>query len=165
MLWEQNGVWTRAAITSLVFGLPDVDAVIQRLLHNPSDFAQVLERYYGRSSATRFRDLLTEHLVLAADLVKAAKAGNERAAAAAERKWYANADAMAVFLGKINPFWSQRQWRLMLRQHLDLVKAEAVNMLAKNYEASVAVYDERESQALEMADVMAEGIIRQFHMQ
>jgi hypothetical protein len=40
---------------------------------------------------------MRDHLVLAATLVKAAKAGNSQAAAEAEKKWYTNADEIAVF--------------------------------------------------------------------
>lgn len=155
MLWEQHGVWTRSTITSLVFSLPNEDFVVARLLRNPVDFEHALQPYYGTRIAASFRDLLTKHLVVAADLVRAAKAGDNKAAAEAERKWYANADAIAAFLGSINPCWSEQQWRMLLYHHLELVKAEAVEMLAGRYEASIAVYDQIEIQALGMADVMA----------
>ena len=29
MLWEQHGVWTRSAITSIALNLPDVDFVVK----------------------------------------------------------------------------------------------------------------------------------------
>ena len=164
MLWEQHAVWTWSTIISLVFGLPITDSVVARLLRNPVDFERALQPYYGGRIAAAFRDLLREHLVLAADLVIAAKAGNNEAAAEVERKWYTNADAIAVFLGRINPFWSKEQWRMMMRRHLDLVIAQAVNMLTGNYETSIAAYDENEMHILTMADVMAEGIIKQFHI-
>ncbi|OPY56018.1 MAG: hypothetical protein A4E55_02339 [Pelotomaculum sp. PtaU1.Bin035] len=164
MLWEQHDVWTRSTIVSIVFGLPDVDFVVARLLCNPVDFEHALQPCYGERIAAKFRDLLKEHLVIAADLVKASKAGNASAAAEAERKWYANADAIAVFLGSINPFWSEEQWRRMMFRHLALVKAQAVNMLSGNYAASIAAYDENEIHTLGMADVMAEGIIKQFNI-
>lgn len=164
MLWEQHDVWTWSTIMSIVFGLPIADAVVARLLRNPVDFERALKPFYGDRIAAKFRDLLTEHLVIAADLVKAAKAGDNKAAAEAERKWYANADAIAVFLGNINPYWSQEQWRRMLHRHLALVKAEAVNMLTGQYEASIAAYDQNEIHTLGMADIMAEGIIKQFNI-
>ena len=50
----------------------------------------------------------------------------------------------------------------MLYEHLRLVKAEAIDMLRKDYQSGVDIYDEIEIQALEMADMMAQGIIRQF---
>ena len=134
------------------------------MLRNPIDFQHLLQFYYGEEIALKFRDLLTEHLVVAADLVKAAKAGDANAAAKAEKIWYANADEIAVFLGEINPYWSQEHWRKMMYHHLALVKQEAVNMLTGQYEDSVKVYDEIEIQALGMADVMAGGIIKQFYI-
>lgn len=162
MLWEQHDVWTRSAIVSLVFDLPDADFVLARLLRNPVDFENALRPFYGSQIAAEFRELLREHLVLAADIVNASKAGDTNAAAEAERRWYANADAIAAFLARINPYWSEAQWRSMMRQHLALVKEEAVAMLTGQYEEAVAVYDQIELQSLRMADVLAEGIIRQF---
>lgn len=50
----------------------------------------------------------------------------------------------------------------MLFQHLDFVKTEAVYMINKDYKASIETYDKLEIQGLEMADVMSEGIIKQF---
>jgi hypothetical protein len=162
MLWEQHVVWTRLAIISIVFGLPDVNLVINRLLRNPKDFEAALRPFYGDAAAARFADLFKDHLVIAAELVKAAKAGDDKLAADAERRWYANADEIAAFLSSINPFWSEEKWKAMLHEHLALTKSEAVDMLTKNYAKGISVFDAIEKQALEMADFMTEGIIKQF---
>ncbi|WP_249168612.1 acetylglutamate kinase [Alkaliphilus sp. B6464] len=162
MLWVQHVVWTRLAIVSIVFDLPDVDFVINRLLRNPKDFESALKPFYGDKIASQFADLLTSHLVIAAQLVKEAKAGNTEAVAETEKRWYANADEIAAFLGSINPYWSEEDWRTMLYEHLALTKSEAVYMLTKRYEDSITVYDKIEKQALQMADVMAKGIVKQF---
>ncbi len=50
----------------------------------------------------------------------------------------------------------------MLFEHLALTKTEAVSRLTGDYETNIAIYDEIETQALGMADVMTEGIVRQF---
>lgn len=162
LLWEQHVVWTRLVIISIIFNLPDVEFVTKRLLRNPKDFATALRPLYGEQVAARFDSLLTSHLVIAAELVKAAKAGDSRAAANAERRWYANADEIAAFLARINPYWSEQEWKDMLYEHLAFTKAEAVNILTGKYAEGIAVFDQIEMQALEMADVMTNGIIRQF---
>ncbi|HHZ13670.1 MAG TPA: acetylglutamate kinase [Clostridiales bacterium] len=162
LLWEQHVVWTRLTIISIVFSLPDVDLVTNRLLRNPKDFEALLRPLYGDRVASWFADLFTSHLVIAAELVNAAKAGDTRAAAEAEKRWYANADQIAAFLGSINPYWSVQQWKTMLHEHLALTKSEAVNMINGNYAESIALFDQIEKQALEMADVMTHGIIQQF---
>ncbi|AUM89717.1 acetylglutamate kinase [Clostridium botulinum] len=162
MLWEQHSVWTRLAIMSIVAGSPDQDLVIARLLRNPKDFEKALRPFYGDKVAAEFSKLLTDHLVIAAELVKASKAGNTNAAADAEKRWYENADQIAELLSRINPYWYLEDWKAMLHEHLALVKAEAVAMLTSDYKRSISIYDEIEAQALEMADTMAEGIIEQF---
>lgn len=162
MLWEQHITWTRLTIISMVFNLPDVDLVTNRLLRNPRDFEAALIPLYGAPNASRFASLLRDHLVIAAQLVNAAKAGDSRAAAEAERSWYDNARQIAALLGRLNPYWSQQEWEAMLFEHLMLVKSEAVDMLNKNYLAEINLYDDMEKQALQMADVMADGIIKQF---
>jgi len=159
MLWEQHVFWTRLTILSMVFDFPDVDLVTQRLLRNPKDFETLLRPLYGDAIASKFS---TDHLVIASQLVKAAKAGNSAAAQDAEKRWYANADEIATFLAEVNPYWSFEQWRSMLHEHLALTKNEAVDMLEQNYSDGISTFDKIEQQALTMADVMTSGIVRQF---
>lgn len=162
MLWEQHIVWTRLTIISIIKGLPDVDLVTKRLLQNPVDFKEVLKRFYGDKIASQFSDLFKSHLVIAAQLVKAAKAGDNKAAADAEKRWYANADEIAICLSRINPYWSQENWKTMIYEHLRMTKSEAVDILTNKYEESIIEYDEIEKEALMMADMMSDGIIQQF---
>ncbi|PRR81886.1 acetylglutamate kinase [Clostridium luticellarii] len=162
MLWEQHVAWTRMLITSIAFDLPDTEFITNRLLRNPIDFEEALRSFYGDDIASQFRNLFREHLTIAAQLVKSAKAGDSQMVSNTEKEWYANADKIAAFLSDINPYWSQENWKSMLHEHLALTKSEAVNMLNKDYAANISVYDEIERQALEMADMMTEGIVEQF---
>lgn len=162
LLWEQHVYWTRMAIMGMAFGSPDTDASVNRLLRNPKDFESALRQYYGEETAAKFSKLLTDHLTIAAELVKAAKAGNGAAAADAEKRWYKNADQIAAFLGGINPYWSAQEWREMLYKHLSMTKAEAVDILTRKYEDSIAVFENIEREALAMADMMTRGITKQF---
>lgn len=161
-LWEQHVAWTRMTIISIVEGLADEKYVTARLLRNAPDMAAVFKKYYGERVAAKFNELLTDHLVIAAELVKAAKAGNQQAAANAEKRWYANADEIAEFLSSINPNWSKEEWTKMLHEHLKLTKDEAVYQLTGQYQQSIDTYDKIEKQALEMADVLTKGIVQQF---
>lgn len=161
-LWEQHGAWTRMAIMSIVFNLPDEQATLRRLLRNPSDFADALLPFYGKRNAREFDRLLTDHLAIAADLVRAAQAGNARRVEQLDRRWHQNAREIAAFFARINPFWSERRWRDMLFEHLRQVTQEAVTMLQGQFERSVRTYDAIETQSLGMADEMWRGIVRQF---
>ncbi|HHU68938.1 MAG TPA: acetylglutamate kinase [Thermoanaerobacterales bacterium] len=162
LIWEQHVSWTRMTIMCIVFDLSDVEAVTARLIRNPTDMGRVFRRYYGDQIALKLRDLFTEHLTIAAELVNSVKVGDNVKAEDANRRWYSNADEIARFLAQINPYWSEGLWRRMLHEHLRLTSDEAVTMLNRDYDGDIKLYDEIELQALTMADEMTRGIVIQF---
>lgn len=162
LLWEQHVAWTRMAIMSIVFDLPDVSFTIARLLQNAPDMGNLIKPFYGEKLAAKYSSLIKDHLVIAVDLVKAAKAGNQQAAKEAERKWYANADEIVDFWSSINPYFPREEFKKMFYEHLALTKSEAVTMLNKEFKASIELYDKVEMGALTMADILTTSIIKQF---
>lgn len=161
-LWEQHVYWTRFFIISTAADLGDLEPVTRRLLRNPGDFAAALAPFYGERCADRFKDLFRQHLLIAADLVNAAKQKDGAKAEEARKKWYANAGDIARFLAEIGPCWCEGTWRKMLDDHLELTEKEAVLRLGGKYAEDIQVFDRIEAEALEMADYMAKGMIRQF---
>ncbi len=149
-------------IEGIAFDLPSLNVTTDRLLQNPKDFEEVLVSFYGQDTAAKFAELLTTHLTIANELVIAAKEGNVDAASDAEKRWYENADQIATFLSNINPNWSVDDWQEMLYNHLAMTKTEANDILTQNYEDSINVFADIERGALEMADVMTQGIVQQF---
>ncbi|MFB4169712.1 LysM domain-containing protein [Virgibacillus sp. JSM 102003] len=161
-LWEEHVAWTRMTIISLTFNLPDVEFVIARLLQNATDMGDAIRPYYGDRLADIYANLIKEHLIFAADLVKAAVAGDQEAAMTAEQKWYANADEIARFWSSVNPYLSEKGVRDMFYQHLDLTKQEAVFMINMDYQKDIQIYDEIEEQALAMSDAISTAVVKQF---
>ncbi|WP_026693869.1 hypothetical protein [Peribacillus kribbensis] len=162
LVWEQHVYWTRLTIINLAFNLPDVDFTTARLLRNATDMGNLLKPFYGDRIAARFSNLIREHLLIAVEVVKAAKAGNQRAVAATERRWYENGEEIAEFLSRINPFISRDEFQEMFFEHLALTTQEAVLILQKKFQSSIAVFDKIEAEALQMADTITVGIVQQF---
>lgn len=162
LVWAQHATWTRMVIISIAEGLADEKETTSRLLRNPVDTAALFRPLYGGCIADRLQSLLIDHLTLAAQLVKAAKAGNAPAAAEFERRWYANADEIAALLSAINPYWSRETQTTMWHMHLAQVKSQAVARLNKDYASDIAFYDEGERHIMEMADDLTCGILSQF---
>ena len=49
-LWEQHVAWTRLAIISIVFNLPDINVTVGRLLQNATHMGLSLEPFYGEDA-------------------------------------------------------------------------------------------------------------------
>ncbi|MEO4052065.1 hypothetical protein [Solibacillus sp. CAU 1738] len=162
LLWMEHVNWTRMTIMGIVFNLPDLPFVQERLLKNATDLGNCLRPFYGDQIANHYAELIKEHLVIAAELVTAAAKGDNETAQQKEKAWYENADQIVAFLSSINPFINKQELQKMFYSHLSLTKEEAVNMLQKNYEADIEVFDKIEAEAMAMSDMIASAIVKQF---
>ncbi|MGH7528956.1 MAG: hypothetical protein ACREMN_01090 [Gemmatimonadales bacterium] len=75
----------------------------------------------------------------------------------------ANADSIAAFLNKANPrHWNRAAVQSALRTHIDLLVQQVNARLERNWSADVAAFDASHKQAMQMADMLTEGIVKQF---
>jgi hypothetical protein len=150
-------------IVSLANDLPDTQTTVDRLLQNQVDIGNAVKSFYGEAAGDQLTALLTDHIVIAAEVIQAAKAGDTAAFDDALARWYENGDDIAEFLNAANPDnWPLEEMKEMMREHLDLTLQEAGTYLGGDFAASVAAYEDVHVQALEMADMLSSGIIRQF---
>jgi hypothetical protein len=162
-LWEDHITWTRLAIVSLSNGLPDTKTTVDRLLQNQVDIGNAIKPFYGDEAGDQLTALLKDHILIAAEIIQDAKNNDTAAMNDAITRWYANADAIAEFLHAANPHnWSPEDMKKMMHEHLDLTLQEAVNYLHGDYVGSVADYEQVHLEILQMADMLSDGIIRQF---
>lgn len=161
-LWEDHITYTRNYIISALGGLEDADKVAARLLKNQDDIGNAVKPFYGDAAGTKLSALLRDHILIAADVVKAAKMGNNEELTKANKKWEANADDIAVFLSGANPNWPRQTLADMLHRHLELTTGEVVSRLKKDWAADIDFYDRGHAHMLMFSDVLADGIIKQF---
>jgi hypothetical protein len=162
-LWEDHITWTRVFIISAVAGLPDKDAATQRLLQNQVDIGNAIKPFYGNAAGDQLTALLKDHIVIAADVVTAAKANDKPKLDDANKRWSDNADQIAAFLSKANPKnWPENEMRTMLHDHLKLTTNEAVARIQGDWAADVKAYDAVHEEILHMADGLSMGIVKQF---
>jgi hypothetical protein len=75
----------------------------------------------------------------------------------------ANGDSIAAFLTQANPRGFQREAiRTAIQMHLTLLLQEVTAHLKKDWSGSIAAFDESQRQAQQMADVLSDGIMKQF---
>ncbi len=162
-LWEDHITWTRLAIISLESGTPDTDATVARLLKNQTDIGNAVKPFYGQAAGNELTKQLRQHILIAADLIAAAKAGDQAKLADAQARWEQNADGIATLLHSVNPrYWKLPVMKAEMRMHLKLTTEEAVARLQGNWTADVAAYDKVHDHILHMSDLLSSGLIKQF---
>jgi hypothetical protein len=161
-LWADHVIWTRQYIVSAAADQPDADAAAKRLLANQEDIGRAIVPYYGEDAGRRLTGLLKDHILIAVDVVKAAKANDQAALKTADQRWHANASDIATFLSGANPNWPRADVQSMLNQHLALTTQEATARLKKNWSDDIATFDKIFDQAMMMADTLTDGIVKQF---
>lgn len=161
-LWEEHIVYTRGFIISALAGLEDTGKTAERLLRNQDDIGNAIKPIYGEAAGAKLTALLRDHILIAADIVTAAKNGDNDGVAKGQKRWQANADDIAVFLSSANPNWPVQDMKNMMYVHLALTTTEVVSRLKKDWDADIAAYDKGHVHMLMFADMLTNGIVKQF---
>ena len=160
-LWEDHVVWTRIIISALS-DLKDIDEVAKRLLQNQVDIGNAIKPVYGEEAGTKLSGLLKEHILIATEVVKAAKLNKKEDLDKSSNKWRSNADDIAAFLSSANPFWPKDVIKDMLYKHLEYTTGEVVSRLKNDWVADISFYDKNHLHMLMMSDALVDGIVKQF---
>jgi hypothetical protein len=162
-LWEDHITWTRLAIISLTTNSPDTEATVGRLLQNQTDIGNAVKPFYGKKAGNELTKQLRSHILIAAEVIAAAKAGDSARLADAQARWARNGDDIAALLASVNPrYWKLGAMKAELRMHLKLTTAEAVARLQGDWNADVAAYEKIHTHMLHLSDALSDGLIKQF---
>lgn len=161
-LWQEQAFWTRMAIMSMLQNSPDQGPVLNRLLRNYGDMAEVIGPYYGNETAKEYGDLIKDHLLIAAALVSAVRDRNQVAIENANNQWYTNADDIAKFESNLSSNLTLKDRTAMWHEYLILTENEILQLSNGDYNTSIDTLDRIEEQASIMADSLTQGIISQF---
>lgn len=161
-LWEDHITYTRNYIISALADLEDIGKVAERLLKNQDDIGDAIKPVYGEEAGKKLAALLRDHILIATEVVKAAKMGNNEELTKANNKWYGNADDIAAFLSSANPNWQKKTLQDMLYKHLEYTTQEVVSRLRKDWGTDIEAYDKGHEHMLMFADMLTAGIVKQF---
>jgi hypothetical protein len=161
-LWADHVTWTRVYLISAIAGLPDADVAAGRLLRNQADIGNAIKPFYGAAAGDALAALLHDHITIAAEIVVAAKEGNQDKLGQAVMRWNSNSDDIATFLASANPSWLVDHLKHMMRMHLDMTLAEATARLTGDWSNDIKQYDLIVNEILSMADELSAGIVKQF---
>jgi hypothetical protein len=161
-LWSDHVIWTRDYIVAAIADAPGAPAVAGRLLANQEHIGRAIVPFYGEQAGEALTGLLKEHIMVAVDLIEAAKASDQEKFADADRRWDQNARDITSFLSSANPNWPEHDVLDLLSQHLKLTKDEATARLHQRWEDDIEAFDQIFTEILTVADVLYTGIVKQF---
>jgi hypothetical protein len=164
-LWEDHIVYTRNFIIDAAAGLPEQQATTERLLRNQDDIGNAIKPYYGEENGTTNRTPQGAHHDCGR-VGDCSQANDTAKVDDAQKRWFANADAIASFLSGANPKnWPEADMKSMMHDHLSLTNDEAAAQLKSDWKGSIDAYDKIHEQILRMADMLSSGIVAQFPKQ
>jgi hypothetical protein len=161
-LWSDHVIWTRDYIIAAAADAPDLEVATNRLMKNQEDIGKAVGRYYGNPAGDHLTALLKQHIQIAADLINAAKAGDNAKVDEESHAWDDNADSIATMLSHANPRWPKATLMGLLKGHLSTTTDEVKARLAKNWDDDASAFDAVYDHILKLADALADGILKQF---
>jgi hypothetical protein len=161
-LWSDHVIWTRQYIVAAVAGTADADAAAGRLLRNQEDIGAAVVPYYGEAGGAGLTGLLKHHIMIAVDLVAAAKSGDGQAFATHDERWTSNIREIAAFLAGANSNWPESAVFDLLALHLKLTKDETVARIKGDWAGDVQAFDDMFNEILVVADTLFDGLVAQF---
>jgi hypothetical protein len=161
-LWSDHVIWTRQYIISALAGAPDTETAAGRLLKNQDDIGAAVGSVYGDAAGKKLTELLRQHIMIAVEIIDAAKKGDDARFTESNARWDRNAEEIAALLSSANPNWPQADVKDLLMQHLNLTRKEVTAHLHKKYQEDVEAFDQILTEILTVADVLATGIVKQF---
>ena len=127
-------------LTAVLDGLVGKVATPRGGLRNQEDIAKAIVPFYGEGAGSKLTNLLEEHILIAVDLVAAARSGNDQKFQEEDAKWTRNAEEIAGLLAGANRNWPKADVVDLLSQHLSLTKQETTAHLTKDWAKDIDMF-------------------------
>ena len=162
-LWVDHSRLTRQFMISTISDLPQQSNAAEHLIQNQNEIGASIALFYGDEAGEELGKLLAEHTVISATMYQAARNADAQTFEESVTRWYNNAGEIAELLSKLNPEnWPLRETRPAMRTYLDLTLEQAVAYWNGYSDIGTGAYEKVQDHALEIADMLSEGIINKF---
>lgn len=162
-LWSAHMYWTLLTVDAFYNDPKGLDAKLHRLLQNQKDIGAAIVPFYGQAAGDELAELLKVHIQEAVPVLRAAKSGDKRALDKAVKDWYANAKEIGDFLASANPKnWTAKETESALEMHITHTIAYSISILKGDYTQSFGGFEGALHHMLHLADILSDGIAKQF---
>ena len=154
-------LWTRAYMAAVISETGNADYTEQRCAENAREFADMIGRYYGYENARAVERFVADATVADRSLLRHIKSGNGSSYATITDERKGHVEQLARLYAAMNPNWKTEELMRYMNGQFAAMEGGMRRQLA-NQTPDFTGHREADLTALEMADYMAEGFIKQF---
>jgi hypothetical protein len=163
-LWLDHIFWVRNVSVAVIEKNPSaMKAAEQQVVANAQSIADLIEPFYGVAAKNDFFELLVEHYGAIKAYLQATTSGESLAQDVATRSLTANADELAAFLSKANPYLPKDALRGLLLAHGGHHIQQIQQLKDRQYQAEANTWDEMKDHVYQIADATAAALAKQFN--
>lgn len=133
--------WIRAYILSRYTGVGTPEEIFGRIYTETSNFGDMIRFTLGLDHSTGFTQQMNQIILGLRDIIDAQLAGNSQAVQESVNRLYQHADDTASFLASINPYFSEAEWKKLLRTYLQYTLEEANLFSSGQYKKEIELVD------------------------
>lgn len=161
IFWRDQMTWADAYIVSLLTDRNNISYYNRRIFENIDRMREFLSKYYTYEEALTVAVLLQTYALMGIKYLIDYRIGDTASAAYDYRRWIESVDIIASYLSKINPYWDEETIKTMLDEHT-FYTAHKIARYAGKRRVPKELPALLESQASNIAQYMADGMISQF---
>ena len=162
-LWLGHIFWVRnVSVAALDKNDSAVKAAEQQAVANAQAIAASIEPFYGAGAKDSFFKLLAGHYGAVKAYLEATVAGDAPAQAKATQALTSNAEQIATFLSKANPYLPKDAVQGLLLAHGGHHIQQIQQLKDRKYEAEAQTWEEMKKHVYQIADATADALAKQF---
>jgi hypothetical protein len=162
-LWVGHIFWVRN-VSIAIFNTNDaaMKAAEGQAVSNAKSIAATIEPFYGVAAKEAFFKLLAGHYGAVKAYLVATASGDASAQANATQSLTSNADQIAVFLSKANPYLQKDALLSLLLAHGGHHIRQIQELKDRKYDAEAKTWEDMKDHIYQIADATADALAKQF---
>lgn len=162
LLWNDHVWYTTRFLVAAVNDLGEKDTDVEELLDNQIKIGANFGELFGKAAGDKLTELLVEHILIAAEIVEAAIAGDEERVIELQEVWSENGRQIAKFYSKQICTTKFKKLAVLWQNHLDSTALELISLIAENYSGNARILRSVLEHMREWSHYLSKSICKSF---
>ena len=156
--WLEHSYLIRMFLVSVAGDIDDQQEIVEKLIENADEIANLFAKYYPQNVVRELRDLLMEHVELTGSYITMKRSGENGKEEELLKQMQQNNEKLADLLSGETPEYDRTELLDMMNRHQKLFQQAAMERFAGDYKKEMDTFEELKKQALDIADYLSNGL-------